>query len=71
MPQRKRKYEERIRKLLSNPPEFKGFSVKQISRELVEPWSTMKWYVGLLEARGEVEFVRVGRAKLYSLKRAR
>ncbi len=61
--------DERITEALKNAPKIEGFTVKQIAEVTETPWPTARWHLELLEARGVVEHLNIGRAKVYSLKK--
>ena len=65
----KKRVDERILKLLENPPKFEGYSIEQLADKLAQPWSSVKWHLSLMEARHEVQHLPVGRAKIYSLRK--
>jgi DNA-binding transcriptional ArsR family regulator len=54
---------------LKNAPKIEGFSIKQLAEITETPWPTTRWHLELLESRGVIEHIDVGRAKLYALKK--
>ncbi|MGD2247508.1 MAG: hypothetical protein PVF58_03820 [Candidatus Methanofastidiosia archaeon] len=69
MVKRKHELEKKIEKALEDAPKIKGLTVKQLAETTETPWSTTRWHLELMEARGVVEFIEIGRAKLYALTR--
>jgi len=61
--------DERIAEVLQNAPKIEGYTIKQIAEITEMPWPTARWHLELLEARGAVEHLDIGRAKVYSLKK--
>jgi predicted ArsR family transcriptional regulator len=59
----------RIAEALKTAPKIEGYTVKQIAEITETPWPTARWHLELLEARGVVEHLDIGRAKVYSLKK--
>jgi predicted ArsR family transcriptional regulator len=66
---KKKSLSESIEKALENAPTLKGFTIKQVAEVTKTPWPTARWHLELLEARGVVDHVDIGRAKLYYLKK--
>lgn len=64
----KESLDQAIREVLGKAPQIKGFTIKEISEKLNRPWPTTRWHLELMEARGEVLYQEIGRAKLYFLK---
>jgi DNA-binding transcriptional ArsR family regulator len=58
-----------IEDTLKDAPKIEGFTIKQLAEITETPWPTTRWHLELLEARGVVEHIDIGRAKLYSLKK--
>lgn len=70
MPAEKKKdLDEMIREALSSAPKIEGYTIKDLAEITETPWPTTRWHLELLEARGVVEHMNIGRAKLYSLKK--
>lgn len=62
-----REIDEQIKKMLEEAPEFEGYTIKELATAINRPWPTTRWHLELLQARGEVKYREIGRAKLYSL----
>jgi len=59
--------DELITKALSNAPMREGYTVKELSELINKPWNETRWMLEVLEGRGLVRYVEIGRAKLFSL----
>jgi len=66
---RKNKVEENIKEALEKAPKIEGFTIKALSETLGEPYPTVRWHLELMEARGDIDHVALGRAKIYHLKK--
>jgi len=58
-----------IKNVLEDAPKIEGYSIQQLTQLLNRPFPTIRWHLELLAAKGDVEFVEIGRAKVYKLKR--
>ena len=67
----KKNLDEILREALSTAPSIEGYTIKQLSDVTNIPWSTARWHLERLEARGIVEPFELGRAKIYRLRRER
>lgn len=63
------KLDEKIRKVLSRAPIIEGYTVKQVADLVGEPWPTIRWHLEMMEARELVDYIEVGRAKVFHLKK--
>jgi len=61
--------DERIQEALEAAPKIEGYTVKQLAEMTETPWPTTRWHLELLEARGAVEYMNIGRARVYALKK--
>jgi DNA-binding transcriptional ArsR family regulator len=61
--------DELLEEALANAPSIEGYSIRQLSETIECPWSTTRWHLGRMEARGIVEPYRLGRANIYRLKK--
>ena len=68
---KKKSIDEIIQEALENAPTIHGYTIKQLSEITGIPWTTTRWHLERLEARGIVEPYKLGRAKIYRLKRRR
>ena len=67
---RKRKsLDEILKEALENAPTIQGYTIKQLSEITGIPWSTTRWHLDRLEAKGLVEPYELGRARIYRLKK--
>lgn len=66
---KKKSVDERIAESLKDAPKIQGYTIKQVSDITDTPWATARWHLELLEARGVVEHIDIGRAKLFTLKK--
>ncbi|MGC1121514.1 MAG: hypothetical protein WBA22_10515 [Candidatus Methanofastidiosia archaeon] len=69
MPEKKRDLDKEILEALATAPEIKGLTITQLSEIVDAPWPTTRWHLELLNARGDIKYINLGRAKVYSLKR--
>ena len=67
--EQKKSLDEIIEEALKDAPKFEGYTIKELAEITDTPWPTTRWHLELLEARGVVEHLEIGRAKLYSLKK--
>jgi len=65
----KKSLDEIIEEALKDAPKFEGYTIKELAEITDTPWPTTRWHLELLEARGVVEHLEIGRAKLYYLKK--
>lgn len=56
-----------IKKALADAPTIEGYTIKQLAERIDTPWPTTRWHLELLEAKGTVEYVEIGKAKVYKL----
>jgi DNA-binding transcriptional ArsR family regulator len=68
---KKKDLDEIMEEALANAPSIEGYSIRQLSEVIDSPWSTTRWHLERLEARGIVEPYELGRAKIYKLKKSR
>lgn len=61
--------DELIQEALKNAPKIEGYTIKQLAEITGTPWPTTRWHLELLEARGVVEHFKLGKAKIYRLKK--
>jgi len=66
---RKKDLDEILQDVLENAPSIEGYTIRQLSDVINSPWSTTRWHLERLEARGIVEPYELGRTKIYRLKR--
>ena len=67
--EQKKSLDEIIEEALKDAPKFEGYTIKELAEITDTPWPTTRWHLELLEARGVVEHLEIGRGKLYSLKK--
>ena len=60
-----------LQEALETAPSIEGYTIRQLSDVIKSPWSTTRWHLERLEARGIVEPYWLGRAKIYRLNRER
>ena len=65
----KKDLDEKIKEALANAPKIEGYTIKDLAEITQTPWPTTRWHLELLEARGIIEHMNIGRAKVYSLKK--
>jgi len=58
-----------LQEALETAPSIEGYTIRQLSEVINSPWSTTRWHLERLEARGIVEPYELGRAKIYRLKK--
>ncbi len=61
--------DEILQEALENAPVIQGYTIKQLSEITGIPWTTTRWHLERLEAKGLVESYEIGRAKIYRLKK--
>ena len=66
--ERRKSIDEIIQEALENAPTIQGYTIKQLSEITGIPWTTTRWHLERLEARGIVEPYKLGRA-IYRLKK--
>jgi len=66
---RKKDLDDILQDALDNAPSIEGLTIKQLADAINTPWSTTRWHLERLEARGIVEPYELGRAKIYRLRR--
>lgn len=67
--EKKKDFDEIVQEALDNAPSIDGYTIKQLSDVIDRPWSTTRWHLERLEARGIVEPYELERAKIYKLRR--
>ena len=60
-----------LQEALETAPSIEGYTIRQLSDVINSPWSTTRWHLERLEARGIVEPYELGRAKIYRLKKCK
>ncbi len=68
---KKKSLDELLQEALNNAPTIQGYTIKQLSEITGIPWTTTRWHLERLEAKGLVEPYEIGRAKIYRLKKRR
>ena len=63
------KLAEQIKEALKKAPTIKGISVRELAKTTNTPWSTTRWHLEVLESKGIVGHVNVGRSRLYYMER--
>ena len=66
---KKKSLDEFLEDALRDAPVIKGYSIKDLAEICNIPWSTARLRLEGMEARGFIEHIDIGRAKLYSLKK--
>jgi len=66
---KKKSLDEILQEALENAPTIQGYTIKQLSEITGIPWTTTRWHLERLEAKGLVEPYEIGRAKIYRLKK--
>jgi len=60
-----------LQEALETAPSIEGLTIRQLADAIDSPWSTTRWHLERLKARGIVEPYELGRAKIYRLRRGK
>ena len=69
MEKKKKDFDKILQEALDNAPSIEGYTIEQLSAIIDRPWTTTRWHIECLKARGVVEAHEFGKAVLYRLKK--